>query len=185
MSCILDQSVWSKMKLLLICAVNKNFIWSLCSAAFLWVPSNMLCPSSAVEYGQGLWLPFNVPRITHLASLSTHTYTYSQSISSSLCLWIPALLCSDLTKLRDNTEIHCYISPFPSPTSPLVTNLNFTISSRGHILLQKACSPHRLRLARFAVAYREWATPGNTTPLGETPDGSDIYGPECKGKVLL
>lgn len=117
---------------------------------------------------------FTVPHITHLASLSTHTYTYSQSISPSLCLWILALLCSDLTKLLDNTEIHCYISPFPSPASSFVRNLNFTVLSRRHILLQKACSPHRLRLARFAVACREWATRGNTTPL-ETLQVGVIY----------
>jgi len=154
MSCILDQSVWSKMKLLLICAVNKNVIWSLCSAAFIGVPSDTLCPSLAVECGEGLLLPFYCP-MHNPSGIPLYPHMYSQSISPSLCLWIPALLCSDLTKLLDDTEIHCYISPFPSPTSSLLTYLNFTVLSRGRILLQKVCSPHRLRLARFAVACRE------------------------------
>lgn len=51
MSCILDQNVWSKMKLLLICAVNKVSIWSLCSAAFIEASSSTLCPSLAVWAG--------------------------------------------------------------------------------------------------------------------------------------
>lgn len=55
MSCILDQSVQSKMKLLIICAANRVFIWSLCSAAFREAP--LVCCALHWLYGQCLWLP--------------------------------------------------------------------------------------------------------------------------------
>lgn len=145
MSCILDQSVWSKMQLVLICAMNKDFIWSLCSAAFIGVLRRCAL-HRLLSMGRVYGFLFTAPCITNLASFSTHTLTYPQTISPSSCLWIHALLCSDLTKLLDNTEIHCCISAFSSQTSPLVTNLNFTILSRDHILLKKAWFPHRLQV---------------------------------------
>lgn len=168
MSCILDQSVWSKRKLLLIYAMKKNFIRWFCSAAFIGVLSSTLCPSSAVECGQVDGFLFTVPHITHLSSLSPCIYTYPKAflhLYGSL-LFCDAIWLNYLTPLR-------FIVTLPFPTSLLVTHLNFAVLPRGHILLQKACSHHRHELARFAVDCKEWNTKGNTTTLGKTPGGSE------------